>query len=62
MSAIKIEGRQRGRAYVAAVVRNFRAMLDALDRGGEAGAAAHALQALAEGCAETEGAYRRGWR
>lgn len=62
VSAIKIEGRQRGRAYVAAVVRNFRAMLDALDRGGEAGAAAHALQALAEGGAETEGAYRRGWR
>ncbi|HEY7610612.1 MAG TPA: peptidase U32 family protein [Alphaproteobacteria bacterium] len=60
--AIKIEGRQRGRAYVAAVVRNFRQMLDALERGGDTGQQARELRALAEGGAETEGAYRRGWR
>src|SRR5690606_21404254 len=33
VSALKIEGRQRGRAYVSQVVRAFRAALDALARG-----------------------------
>jgi putative protease len=61
--ALKIEGRQRGRAYTASVVSAFRGIVDAAATGAvgpPAGAAA--LRALAEGQAETTGAYRRGWR
>ena len=39
--AFKIEGRQRGRAYVTSVVTAFRQALDALRRGGRAGAVRH---------------------
>ncbi|AJE45081.1 ubiquinone anaerobic biosynthesis protein UbiU [Celeribacter indicus] len=58
--ALKIEGRQRSRAYVAQVVASFRAAVDAL-------AAGHplpetALAALSEGQATTTGAYRKTWR
>lgn len=60
--AIKIEGRQRGRAYVAAVVRAFRTLIDGLESGADRTQAARALRALAEGGAGTEGAYRREWR
>jgi putative protease len=60
--ALKIEGRQRGRAYVAAVVRAFRAMIDGLDRGANTASSASELRALAEGGTSTEGAYRRDWR
>ena len=38
VTALKIEGRQRSRAYVAEVVAHFRAALDALARGEEASA------------------------
>lgn len=60
VSALKIEGRQRGKAYLAAVVRQFRAALDAL----EAGQALPqgALGSLMEGGRETTGAYRKTWR
>lgn len=63
VSALKIEGRQRGRAYISSVVFAFRRLLDAL----EAGSAAPApmlreLQHLAEGQRDTAGAYRRAWR
>jgi O2-independent ubiquinone biosynthesis protein UbiU len=57
VSALKIEGRQRGRAYVAQVVRAWRRMLD-----GRPVDAASQLRALAEGGRDTTGAYRRGWR
>jgi putative protease len=60
--AIKIEGRQRGRAYVAAVVRAFRRMIDGLERGTDMVQSANELRALAEGGASTEGAYRKEWR
>ena len=62
VTALKIEGRQRGRAYVGTVVAAFRAMLDALDRGEDPDAHAGALAALAEGGQETLSAYRKGWR
>jgi putative protease len=58
--AIKIEGRQRGRAYVAQVVAAFRRAIDAVAAGRPADTAA--LRSLSEGGNETTGAYRRGWR
>ena len=60
VKALKIEGRQRGRAYVAQVVSAFRQAVDALDRG--APLPASALAALTEGGRETGGAYRKTWR
>ncbi len=58
--ALKIEGRQRGRAYVEQVVRRFRAAIDALDN--DAAVPAADLAALSEGQAMTTGAYRKAWR
>lgn len=60
VTALKIEGRQRGRAYIDRVVRSFRQALAALDAGqpiqtGE-------LTAMTEGQATTAGAYRKTWR
>lgn len=60
VTALKIEGRQRSRAYVAEVVRTFRAAI-------EAHAAGHpmpkaALAKLSEGQAATAGAYAKTWR
>ena len=60
MTALKIEGRQRSRAYVQEVVSAFRKAIDALERG-EAGVA-HRLAAVAEGGRQTHGAYKKGWR
>lgn len=61
VTALKIEGRQRSRAYVEQVVRSFRAAVDALDAGKpvpKEGVLAH----LSEGGANTTGAYRKTWR
>lgn len=60
--ALKIEGRQRGRAYVAEVVRQFRTLVDGLARDESAAGAVAALRQLAEGQQDTSGAYRKGWR
>ncbi len=60
VSALKIEGRQRGRAYVERVVRSFRAAIDA-DRADGTYSAAN-LADMSEGSMTTEGAYRRSWR
>ncbi len=60
ITALKIEGRQRGRAYVTQVVSAFRAALDAEARG-EA-APDTDLSAITEGRRETAGAYRKTWR
>jgi putative protease len=60
VTALKIEGRQRGRAYVAAVVRAFRAAVDALARGEPMPVAD--LAALTEGGRATAGAYEKTWR
>ena len=59
-TAFKIEGRQRSRNYADAVVRAFRATLDALAAG--APAPTGALAALSEGSATTRGAYQKTWR
>lgn len=60
VAALKIEGRQRGRAYVTAVVRAFRSAIDALGRGDPPNV--DALCALTEGQRDTTGAYRKAWR
>jgi putative protease len=60
VTALKIEGRQRSRAYVAEVVRSFRAALEAHAAGHSMPAAA--LAKLSEGQAATTGAYAKTWR
>ena len=66
VSAIKIEGRQRGPAYTAAVTKVWRAALDDLARHGPATqvaeASRQALGALSEGQSSTLGAYSRPWK
>jgi O2-independent ubiquinone biosynthesis protein UbiU len=62
VTALKIEGRQRSRAYVTQVVGTFRRALDALARGETAPESLTELQLDAEGGRETLGAYRKGWR
>jgi len=59
--AFKIEGRQRSRAYVKAVVSAFRKSVDAVLAGGDPGFAD--LLALTEGRKQTEGAFKsKTWR
>lgn len=58
--ALKIEGRQRSRAYVAQVVRNFRAAVDAQAAGKPMPEGM--LARLTEGQAATAGAYKKTWR
>lgn len=62
VTAVKVEGRQRGKAYVARVAGAFRKALDALERGEDAAPYERLLTDLAEGGRETTGAYKRGWR
>ena len=60
VTALKIEGRQRGRAYVSEVVKAFRrAVEDAAE--GKAPDASQ-LMGLTEGQQDTTGAYQRGWQ
>jgi putative protease len=60
ISAFKIEGRQRGRAYVAAVVSAFRQGVDAVLAGRAPPVAS--LDHIVEGGRETAGAYVKAWR
>ncbi|MDJ1158213.1 peptidase U32 family protein [Chelatococcus sp. SYSU_G07232] len=60
VTALKIEGRQRGRAYIEGVVRAFRKALAALAAGRPIEGAG--LGALTEGQSTTTGAYRKVWR
>ncbi len=61
VTALKIEGRQRSRAYVKAVVSAFRKAVDDIIAGREPGLAN--LVALTEGHRETQGAFRsKTWR
>jgi collagenase-like PrtC family protease len=65
VAALKIEGRQRGVAYVAAVARAWREALDRYAAGAEGWAPApawqQALAAHAEGQQTTLGPYHRAW-
>jgi len=60
VTAFKIEGRQRGRAYVAAVVQAFRAGVDAVLAGRPL--PDMDLDRITEGGRQTTGAYERAWR
>lgn len=60
VTALKIEGRQRGKAYVAKVVAEFRRAIDLAVQGQRPDPAA--LAAQAEGQRQTAGAYDRRWR
>ncbi|MGE5767364.1 MAG: ubiquinone anaerobic biosynthesis protein UbiU [Bacteroidota bacterium] len=60
VTALKIEGRQRSRAYTREVVSSFRRAVDALAAGGTVPAGE--LRRLTEGQATTTGAYRKTWR
>jgi putative protease len=62
VTALKIEGRQRSRAYVGQVVGAFRSVLDALARGETMPKAVADLHAIAEGGKETLSAYKKGWK
>ena len=59
VTALKIEGRQRGKAYVTRVVTAFRAAVDAAARGETV---TSDLAAMTEGQGDTTGAYGRAWR
>jgi len=61
VTALKIEGRQRSRAYVAEVVSAFRKALNAMEAGSTQ-SFANDLKNVAEGGRETFGAYKKGWR
>lgn len=60
VSAFKIEGRQRGRAYVTAVVKAFRAGIDAVMAGKPIPEVN--LVHITEGGRQTTGAYEKKWR
>ena len=60
VTALKIEGRQRSRAYVDAVVRNLRRAID--DHVAGSPIKISNLHHLSEGQATTAGAYRKAWR
>jgi collagenase-like PrtC family protease len=61
VTALKIEGRQRSRAYVKEVVGAFRRAVDDVMAGRQAALAN--LIALTEGHKETQGAFRsKSWR
>jgi len=60
VTALKIEGRQRGRAYIESVVSSFRRALGALEAGVASPSAD--LMAMTEGQNTTTGAYRKTWR
>lgn len=61
VTALKIEGRQRSRAYIRSVVSSFREAIDAYAAGDEPDISQ--LIALTEGGKETEGAFKsKTWR
>lgn len=60
VSALKIEGRQRGKAYVAEVVSTLKAALVAAPD--QRAALLSRLQAVSEGQKTTSGAYEKRWR
>jgi putative protease len=62
VTALKIEGRQRGKGYVTEVVRAFRRAVDAAENGGDPVEIDGILASLSEGGRQTTGAYRKTWR
>lgn len=62
VTALKIEGRQRGKGYVTEVVGAFREAVDAIETGGAAIEIERILAGMSEGGRQTTGAYRKIWR
>lgn len=62
VTALKIEGRQRGKGYVTQVVRAFREAVDAAERGYDSTEIDKILAGMSEGGRQTTGAYRKIWR
>ncbi|MES0811100.1 peptidase U32 family protein [Roseibium sp. SCPC15] len=62
VTALKIEGRQRGKAYIAGVVSAFRQAVDGLSSGMDASAAIATLKSFSEGGQQTAGSYKKTWR
>lgn len=60
VTALKIEGRQRGKAYIAQVVSTFRRAVDAAARDDKP--VADDLSSITEGGRKSTGAYEKGWR
>jgi len=60
VTALKIEGRQRGKAYVAAAVRAHREAIDVFERTGRVPDVD--MSWAVEGGHQTTGAYERSWR
>jgi collagenase-like PrtC family protease len=61
VAALKIEGRQRGRAYVAQVVSEIRRTMDNVGANGTS-ADGDALRSMSEGRRSTKGSYDKRWR
>ena len=62
VTALKIEGRQRGKGYVTEVVRAFRKAVDAVEQGSDAIEIDRILAGQSEGGRQTTGAYKKSWR
>lgn len=62
VTAVKVEGRQRGRAYVARVASVFRRAIDGLEAGLAPEALEPLLADLTEGGRSATGAYAKTWR
>ena len=62
VTGLKIEGRQRGKAYIAEVVSSFRASVDSMDTANEGAQINADLSQITEGQAKTTGAYEKIWR
>ena len=62
VTALKIEGRQRGKGYVTEVVGAFRRAVEAIEAGGDAIEIDRILAGMSEGGRQTAGAYRKTWR
>lgn len=61
VTAIKIEGRQRGKAYLSTIIPRIRAVVDAAARG-DAVPSTEILHEITEGQKQTAGAYKKNWR
>ena len=59
VTGLKIEGRQRGKAYIAEVVSSFRRAVDSMADGASVETD---LMRIAEGQRKTTGAYQKAWR
>ncbi|MDO8358750.1 MAG: peptidase U32 family protein [Devosia sp.] len=63
VAALKIEGRQRGRSYVAQVVTEIRRQLDAVEKAEPAASPLNdTLRLMSEGQRTTKGSYDKKWR